>query len=227
MGLSAAFSAAANEPSPWTTTTGRKYAARPWQAAPLQSAANPRDQPCIQTAVSARRGASSDEGSPWKRHRLPRHTHDDVARRLSCSGFLTAKAEATAKAENLAFQKFRFAPTAAASREIACRRCDHGPCNHPQRHIWKSLGVPVRAAMALSKPIRNTATGLPCPSTTALVAKLWKRKQPIAEDFAPGRKGLHHRCRASFTPMERSPFVVSALPAENILRVMRNDNASV
>ena len=86
--------------------------------------------------------------------------------------------------------------------------------------------MPVRAAMALSKPMRNTATGLPCPSTTALVASVVETEtSPMAEDLAPEGKVLHHGCERLFHPDGKIALRRQRLcPAKNLLRVMRNDD---
>ena len=173
MGRSATRSARASVPSPFTIISGQSM---PSSAMDLRTAVISMEMRemslALSTAVSARRGASSDEVSSVDSVTgLPvtRATRSRAA--CSCAGLRTAKADAMAKAST-------GMAAAAASSATASSRCASAPVwSWPPAIIamgmpGKALAMPVRSAMAWSKPMRMTPTALPWPSTTALVASV-------------------------------------------------------
>ena len=75
--------------------------------------------------------------------------------------------------------------------------------------------MPVRVTMAASKPINTTPTALPCPSTTALVARVVETDtSEMSCGCSPCGNKPTARVMASATPMARSPLVVMALADE-------------
>ena len=76
----------------------------------------------------------------------------------------------------------------------------------------KALAMPVRAAMAASKPMRMAPTVLPWPSTTALVASVVETdtSEMSAASRPSGRRAMA-ALMAPVTPIARSPWVGMSL----------------
>ena len=76
----------------------------------------------------------------------------------------------------------------------------------------KALAIPVRSAMAWSKPMRITPTALPWPSTTALVASVVDTEtSEMSSGFSPSGSFATAAVIAPVTPIDRSPLVVMDL----------------
>ena len=72
-----------------------------------------------------------------------------------------------------------------------------------------ALAIPVRSAIAWSKPIRITPTADPCPSTTALVASVVDTDtSEMSSGLSPCGSFATAAVIAPVTPIERSPLVV-------------------
>ena len=166
----------------------------------------------LRTAVSARRGASSDEVSSVESVTgLPECFVTRSRANCSCAGLRTAKAAAMAKASTgmLAMAVSR----ATTSRAAASLPPWSWP--PPIRAIGmpgKALAMPVRSAIAWSKPMSRTPTALPWPSTTALVASVVDTEtSAMFSGLRPAGSAAMAAVMAPVTPIDKSPLVVIAL----------------
>ena len=215
MGRIATLSASASVPSPFMIISGQtnfKFAmARSTAAINLEICAM---SLAFSTAVKARRGASRAlESSLDNVTGNPVNSATKSRALISCALLRTANVLAMANAPTLPFSAAMPSRNATSSNVCACSPL--WSCPPATRKIGKSakaVAMPVRTTILSSKPIRITATLLPWPSTTALVASVVDTlTKPIRDTSRSGPSCPTAFAMASPTPTERSPFVVKAL----------------
>ena len=208
-------SASASVPSPLTIIRGQRICSCAMARCTASIKLLTREiSRALRAAVSARRGASSEEDSSVdKVTGLP--VRATISSRAACSwaALRTANAPATAKASTLPAMRDSAASSASKSsgrRGSPLWSCPPGTDSTGMP--GKAWAIPVRATMAASKPIKTTPTALPCPSTTALVARVVDTEtREMSFGCRPWGNSATARVIASATPMAKSPLVVMAL----------------
>ena len=222
IGRSATCSASASVPSPRVIISGASIPSPPiaWATAAISDEIRGMSR-ALSAAVSARRGASSEEVSSLDSVTgRPLVVSISARARCSCAGLRTAKAAATAKASTLPRCRSIARMSAASSSGIAASplwSCPPATCSIGMSGNARTR--PERSAIWRSKPIRMTAIGLPWPSTTALVASVVDTATSRMRRAAVGSRAASARASASLTPSARLPRLVSALAAATTRRL--------
>ena len=230
IGRCSAVSAEISEPSPLTTISGAAMPSSPRRSRTARiSCCNKGMRRAFNRVVKARRGASRLELSS-----CPQVTGRSVSvrsrsrRAISCAGLRTAKCPATAKAETLSACSAMAARAAARSSGRCASPCGLWPpsmkTTGSSPRAWRR---PARSSAPSSKPISIRQARRPCPSTTALVARVVETETSPTSATASAPLSARTARTAWPMPSARSCLVVSALAEASTPAASSYSTASV